>query len=356
MDPRAEAVVQTLRATAPRSRFHASAIRKAVKDAMVAGKQPKNKVKRAISKIQSMVNAASKVKDVRLMGADEAMGAAQPIGPVDCEVCCDDDGSPTLKCENPKCTFGGACVACYRRWSVKKLDCMGCGAPFSKESMIRSGVTVDESEDLFSAHITEEDTAGWEPPVMEMVRRATESKKSAVLAGDLMHQYGPMLAAAYVSDPENVPNLLKIVKSFRRASNIHVRLTRRHFKVALTLPLWRLKSSEKSRRFPCSLDGCSGSFTVDKPECCTCCVTHCPDCLGWSTENHECDPDANASVRHIMETTQSCSGCLALVHKTDGCNAMFCVRCYAGFDYVTGEPVERMVEIPHIDSVPQEHR
>lgn len=54
---------------------------------------------------------------------------------------------------------------------------------------------------------------------------------------------------------------------------------------------------------------------------------------------HECAPDSVKSVDALLATSQSCPSCFEAIFRSEGCDQMFCTRCYAFFLYSTGERV-----------------
>lgn len=134
-------------------------------------------------------------------------------------------------------------------------------------------------------------------------------------------------------------------------------------------------AAEKKSIFiwPCPGENCRG-FLNEEWICKLCKVKVCPSCLEikwsvelrdkkvtekdletekyktlkigtivqkWCKENkddeHECDEDKIASVKLIKQDTKACPKCGTRIHKTEGCNTMFCTQCNTLFDYRTGD-------------------
>lgn len=71
---------------------------------------------------------------------------------------------------------------------------------------------------------------------------------------------------------------------------------------------------------------------------------------------HICDAKKIESIQLIMRTSRQCPACHEAIFRTDGCNVMFCTRCFTGFDWSTLEvikgPIHNVHYLQHIQSNP----
>lgn len=96
-------------------------------------------------------------------------------------------------------------------------------------------------------------------------------------------------------------------------------------------PKPKLLVSGVSPMFPCPSDSCRGF--VAKGKCGTCKQSVCLDCR----EHHDgkCNPDTLESLRAIELDSRPCPTCAVLIHKTLGCDHMFCTHCRTHWHWET---------------------
>jgi len=96
-------------------------------------------------------------------------------------------------------------------------------------------------------------------------------------------------------------------------------------------PKPKLFVSGVSPMFPCPSDSCRGFVANGK--CGTCKQSVCLDCR----EHHEgkCNPDILKSLRAISLDSRPCPTCSVLIHKTLGCDHMFCTHCRTHWHWET---------------------
>jgi len=90
----------------------------------------------------------------------------------------------------------------------------------------------------------------------------------------------------------------------------------------------------------CADSGCNG-FVSSAWKCATCDKYTCPHCRELKTERddplHVCNPDSVASVALLKNDTKPCPNCKVPVHKTEGCDQMFCTQCKRLWSWNTGK-------------------
>jgi hypothetical protein len=92
---------------------------------------------------------------------------------------------------------------------------------------------------------------------------------------------------------------------------------------------------------PCPAPDCRGMLSTQYM-CGLCSTKVCPTCLEIkSDEEHTCKPENVATAELIKKSTKACPKCGISIHKTEGCNHLFCIECKTAFDYITGEIHEK---------------
>ena len=89
----------------------------------------------------------------------------------------------------------------------------------------------------------------------------------------------------------------------------------------------------------CADSLCNG-FVSSAWKCATCDKHTCAHCRELKTAHddplHLCNPDSVASVALLKADTKPCPNCKVPVHKTDGCDQMFCTLCKRLWSWNTG--------------------
>jgi len=72
--------------------------------------------------------------------------------------------------------------------------------------------------------------------------------------------------------------------------------------------------------------------------------THCREVKGTTKEEveaHVCNADSVETVKFLKIDTKPCPGCGTYIHKTEGCDQMFCTHCKQLWSWNTGRIEER---------------
>ena len=89
----------------------------------------------------------------------------------------------------------------------------------------------------------------------------------------------------------------------------------------------------------CADSDCNG-FVSSAWKCATCDKHTCAHCrelkASRDDDAHVCNPDTLASVALLKKDTKPCPNCKVLVHKTEGCDQMFCTQCKRLWSWNTG--------------------
>lgn len=90
----------------------------------------------------------------------------------------------------------------------------------------------------------------------------------------------------------------------------------------------------------CADSECNG-FVSSAWKCATCDKYTCAHCRELKScrddDEHVCNPDTVASVALLKMDTKPCPNCKVLVHKTEGCDQMFCTQCKRLWSWNTGK-------------------
>lgn len=90
----------------------------------------------------------------------------------------------------------------------------------------------------------------------------------------------------------------------------------------------------------CSHKECNG-FVSSAWKCATCDQYTCSNCMEPKTcrddADHVCNAETVASIAFLKTTTKPCPNCKVLVHKTEGCDQMFCTQCKKLWSWKTGK-------------------
>jgi len=120
------------------------------------------------------------------------------------------------------------------------------------------------------------------------------------------------------------------------------------------------KSSGPAREFikPCPAEGCNG-FLSTHWRCKVCEIQVCAQCHEIKglipkgikpTEafpEHVCDPGNVATAQMLKKDSKNCPSCGVTIHKTEGCNQMWCTHCNTAFSWRTGKRINGVVHNPH---------
>lgn len=94
-------------------------------------------------------------------------------------------------------------------------------------------------------------------------------------------------------------------------------------------------------KMKCPKDSCNGFLKKDN--ICVLCDTHvCGTCMeiiypkNEESKEHRCDPEVVSTIGMILKESKPCPNCSELISKKNGCDQMWCVKCHATFDWVSG--------------------
>tara|TARA_Y100000768_G_C23976433_1_gene683302 strand:- start:1400 stop:2770 length:1371 start_codon:yes stop_codon:yes gene_type:complete len=100
---------------------------------------------------------------------------------------------------------------------------------------------------------------------------------------------------------------------------------------------------------PCPREKCNG-FINKEYLCILCRIKICDKCLEVIEENnisHNCNEDNIKSANFIKNKTRPCPKCMVPIFKINGCDLMWCVKCYIAFSWNTGKIKNGNIHNPH---------
>ena len=96
----------------------------------------------------------------------------------------------------------------------------------------------------------------------------------------------------------------------------------------------------------CPTTGCLG-FLNTQYNCDLCKKSTCSKCFETKEEGHECDPDNIKTAEMLRKDTKGCPKCGEMIHKSWGCDQMYCTTCHTVFSWNTGKITTGIVHNPH---------
>ena len=223
------------------------------------------------------------------------MPTKKSIETFECSICCSDDLPIFIRNKPNRIICPGCstifCIECQKNYS--RGDCMNCHMEF-KQNFILEYLGKSFIENVIKPKIIEElmkeqkELLKFVQPIVDWEREVRKQKKNA--------RFG-----IPISIPER-PKLSKI---------------------------------NTNQVFPCPTKECRGF--VESGICGLCKKSICMKCRELLEINHICSPDTLMSISTLAIDTKPCPKCCAGIHRTEGCNHMFCTNCRTHFDWVTGK-------------------
>jgi hypothetical protein len=129
-----------------------------------------------------------------------------------------------------------------------------------------------------------------------------------------------------------------ILAQIKQLLAIKADLTRTKFQLQRQDPTLDMHQAEQFIH-RCADSNCNG-FVSSAWKCATCDKHTCAHCRELKAARddplHICNPDSVASVALLKHDTKPCPNCKVLVHKTEGCDQMFCTQCKRLWSWNTG--------------------
>ena len=239
-----------------------------------------------------------------------------------CSICFDDFNASNRKpicCPFDACAKT-ACRTCYETFlcgdDVSVPKCMFCNTSFTHSQVQHLGFTKAFLKGEFAKH---------QQDILFAQEQAMLPAAQAALAHDrLVHNINAQIKDVIAQ----IKQLKQLKDDLYHAKN---RLIRQGPDVL-----------ENVQQFVhrCADSECNG-FVSSAWKCASCDKHTCPHCreLKASRDDtlHVCNPDTVASVAMLKKDTKPCPNCKVLVHKTEGCDQMFCTQCKRLWSWNTGK-------------------
>ena len=239
-----------------------------------------------------------------------------------CSICFDDFNASTrkpIRCPIDSCAKC-ACRSCYQTFlcgdDVSVPKCMFCNTQFTHSQLLHIGLTKSFIQGEFAKH---------QHDILFAQEQAMLPAAQAAVAHDRIIQG----IDAQIKD---------ILAQIKQLLAIKADLTRTKFQLQRQDPTLDMHQAAQFIH-RCADSNCNG-FVSSAWKCATCDKHTCAHCRELKAARddplHICNPDSVASVALLKHDTKPCPNCKVLVHKTEGCDQMFCTQCKRLWSWNTG--------------------
>ena len=239
-----------------------------------------------------------------------------------CTICFDAFNASTRKsicCPVDSCAKT-ACRACYQTFlcgeDVTVPKCMFCNTQFTHSQIQRLGFTRLFLEREFAKH-----------------------QQDVLFAQEQAMLPAAQAAAAHDRLVKSIDDQIKdVAQQIKQLQALKIDLTRTKYQLQREGPI---NDDAPTDQFihRCADSDCNG-FVSSAWKCATCDKHTCSQCrelkAAHDDHDHICNPDTVASVALLKTSTKPCPNCKVPVHKTDGCDQMFCTQCKRLWSWNTG--------------------
>ena len=244
----------------------------------------------------------------------------------DCSICCEPFNASNRKpvyCNVHICKRH-ACRTCYETFlcsdDVSVPKCMFCNTAFTHSQLQHIGLTKSFLHGKFSRH--QED-------ILFAQEQAMLPAAQAAVAHDRLIQ----------GIDTQIKDVSAQIKQLLALRNDLMQTKRRILDHGVHDHDHHHDHDTNSFVHRCAHHDCNG-FVSSAWKCATCDKHTCAHCREPKTAHddtlHVCNPDSVASVAILKADTKPCPNCKVPVHKTDGCDQMFCTLCKRLWSWNTG--------------------
>ena len=246
----------------------------------------------------------------------------------ECSICCESYSSTIRKkiicpkCSNSTCK---KCIETYLLENDKDVPtCMHCNLEFSTSFMFEN--------------------------TSKVFFRDRFLNKKAIKVLNEQKTLLPSTLISYNKKKENKKRQLEIIKEISELKERMALLNRELGGLKINIELTDSAASEDKIHRPCPVNECKG-YLSSAWKCGLCEVWVCPDCGNLkkerNDETHVCNEDDKQTLLMLKKDTKPCPGCYKPIHKTEGCDQMFCVECHTAFSWITGKKENGRIHNPH---------
>ena len=240
-----------------------------------------------------------------------------------CTICFDAFNASTRKpicCPVDSCSKT-ACRTCYQTFlcgdDVTVPKCMFCNTQFTHSQIQHLGLTKSFIEGEFTKHQQE---------VLFAQEQAMLPAAQAAVAHDRLVN----IIYAQIKD---------VTHQIKQLQDLRIDLIRAKYQLQREGPM-QIDAPTNQFVHRCADSNCNG-FVSSAWKCATCDKHTCAQCRELKAQHddphHVCNPDTVASVALLKESTKPCPNCKVPVHKTEGCDQMFCTQCKRLWSWNTGK-------------------
>jgi hypothetical protein len=234
-----------------------------------------------------------------------------------------------------KCQYTSCCLCCqqYILSSINEAHCMNCKNPWDRSFLVNNFTykfVKDEYTEFLSRILLEREKANMAPAylILDAYREADNVQKEVNVLQESHSDICKRLSD--IKDEHRISARL-ISSKQRRVDRLKEGNTD------------ELTDKEPSKFFGhCPKEACKGLVTASL-RCNVCDQRVCRSCKEELDDTpdaikfHSCNPETLATLKVIKNDSKPCPKCKVYIHKTEGCNQMFCTNCNISFCWRTGE-------------------
>lgn len=259
----------------------------------------------------------------------------------DCSICCEKFNKSThspIECKTCEDQSIKACQSCCKKYildSVNDPKCMVCKIEWDQEFMHNNFTKTFISKEL-KAH---KENILFERQIARLPESQQDAQKQLLIEG--MEKQRNLINKQITELTAQIRKLHIDVQSINRTIS----------EVRFNTP--REKNKENNFVFKCPLD-CNGYLNKNY-QCGICESKICKDCFekidetesssssNPNSNKHVCNEEKKQTIAFLKRDTKPCPKCSEMIHKTEGCDQMYCIKCHTAFSWRTGE-----IETNHI--------
>ena len=245
-----------------------------------------------------------------------------------CSICCDGFNASNRKpisCPFDSCAKT-ACRSCYQTFlcgeDVTVPKCMFCNTQFTHSHLQQLGLTKSFLQGEFAKH---------QQDILFAQEQAMLPAAQAAVAHDRLVQ----------NIDHQIKNVSAEIKRLQalKTDLMHTKFQLRRHGHDPHMQEHADGGNDHEFIHRCADSECNG-FVSSAWKCATCDKHTCSHCRELKANrddpHHVCNSDTVASVALLKADTKPCPNCKVLVHKTDGCDQMFCTQCKRLWSWNTG--------------------
>ncbi len=292
----------------------------------------------------------------------------------ECMICCETYNKSLrtkVKCNSSECDFE-ACKSCIRQYlmnTTNDIHCMNCKKAWDQSFVVlnlnRSWVVNTyrprRTQLLFERNISKTQEVMPEVENYMEIKRIREKNRPLIKAlqdkkTSVYQERSKIRSEMYKRQDEIRREMNRKIKEITEEYNgqlieYHQELDNIQDNIQILQSETGIEKKERSKFvMPCQHSDCKG-FLSSAYKCGLCAHFTCSKCLKvlgeTKDENHVCNEDDIKTAEYIKSTTRPCPKCGERIHKTSGCNQMWCIECHCAFDWNTGKIETGTVHNPH---------